>query len=63
MNNYVQLELFDLRSYTSEQSSVTEEVTELVEEIQQLSNYKQLELDLFRQQFYKTPSELFILAA
>lgn len=63
MDNYVQLELFDLQSYTSEQPSVTEEVVELVEEIQQLSNYVQLELELFPQQFYKTPSELFILAA
>ncbi|MBL1201937.1 MAG: hypothetical protein FWK04_23470 [Nostoc sp. GBBB01] len=63
MDNYVQLELFDLQSYTSEQPSLTEDVAELVEDFQQLSNYVQLELDLFAEQFYKTPLELFILAA
>jgi hypothetical protein len=66
MGSYVQLELFDLGPYTSEQPSVTEDVGEWVEEIQQLLNYEQLELDLFPlfpQQSYKTPLELLILAA
>ncbi|MBN3880991.1 MULTISPECIES: hypothetical protein [unclassified Nostoc] len=63
MDNYVQLELFDLQPYTSEQPSVTEDVPELVEEIQQSSKYEQLELNLFPQQICITPLEFIKLAA
>lgn len=59
------MELFDLQAYTSEQSTVTEDVLELVEEIQQPqpSLYKQLELNLFPQKIYFTHLELMELAA
>lgn len=57
------MELFDLQSYTSEKPIVTENVLELVEEIQQPSPYKQLELNLFPQQIYFIPLELMELAA
>lgn len=57
------MELFDLQPYTSEKPTATEDVVELVKEIQQLSNYEQLELNLFPQQIYFTPSECIKLAA
>jgi len=59
------MELFDLQAYTSEQSTVTEDVLKLVEEIQQPqpSRYKQLELNLFPQKIYLTHLELMELAA
>lgn len=65
MENHQQMELFDLQAYTSEQSTVTEDVLKLVEEIQQPqpSRYKQLELNLFPQKIYLTHLELMELAA
>lgn len=65
MDNHQQMELFDLQAYTSEQSTVTEDVLELVGEIQQPqpSLYKQLELNLFPQTIYLTHLELMELAA
>ncbi|MBD2566361.1 hypothetical protein [Anabaena lutea] len=63
MDKYKQLELFDLQPYTSEQLIATEDVVELVEEIQKPSAYKQLELNLFPLQIYLTPLEFMELAA
>ena len=65
MENHQQMELFDLQSYTSEKLIVTEDVLELVEEIQQpqSSPYKPLELNLFPQKIYLTHLELMELAA
>ncbi|MGM3305651.1 hypothetical protein ACSQ6I_06600 [Anabaena sp. WFMT] len=63
MENHQQMELFDLQAYTSKQSTVTEDVLELVEEIQQPIPYKQLELNLFPQKIYFTHLDLMELAA
>lgn len=57
------MELFDLQAYISEQSTVTEDVLELVQEIQKPIAYKQLELNLFPPQIYLTPLEFMKLAA
>ena len=57
------MELFDLQSYTSEKPIVTEDVLELVEEIQQPSPYKQHELNLFPQKICFIPIEFLELAA
>lgn len=57
MNDYEQLELFDLRPYTSEQVPVIEVEEQQVEEIFSSVEYEQLELDLFPQQ----PSVISIL--
>ena len=63
MGNYEQLELFDLRAYTSEQPAAIDREEEQFEEVRQCIQYKQLELDLFPQQSYKTPKEQVRLAA
>ncbi|AFZ57021.1 hypothetical protein H6G54_28280 [Anabaena cylindrica FACHB-243] len=63
IETHQQMELFDLQSYTSEKPIVTEDVLELVEEIQQPSPYKQLELNLFPQKIYFTHLEMIKLAA
>jgi hypothetical protein len=63
MDNHKQLELFDLQAYTSEKPTSTEDVVKLLEEIQQLSAYEQLELNLFPQQIYFVPLEFMKLAA
>lgn len=63
MGNYEQLELFDLRAYTSEQPTASDGEEKPFEEIQQSIDCEQLELDLFPQQPYKTPRELMRLAA
>jgi hypothetical protein len=63
MGNHKQLELFDLRTYTSEQPAVIDSEEEQFEEVRQCVQYKQLELDLFPQQSYKTPKEQVRLAA
>ena len=63
MGNHKQLELFDLRAYTSEQPAAIDREEEQFEEVRQCIQYKQLELDLFPQQSYKTPKEQVRLAA
>lgn len=62
MGNHRQLELFDLRPYTSKQPTAVDGDEEQLEEIRQCVEYEQLELDLFPQS-YKTPTELVRLAA
>jgi len=63
MENHKQLELFDLRAYTSEQPTAIDREEEQFEEVRQCIQYKQLELELFPQQSYKTPKEQVRLAA
>ncbi|MEG4865464.1 MULTISPECIES: hypothetical protein [unclassified Microcoleus] len=63
MENYIQLELFDLRLYTSEQPTVADGEAEQFEEIQQCVEYEQLELDLFPQPSYVRPKTFVRLAA
>jgi hypothetical protein len=63
MDNYVQLELFDLRAYTSEQASATDGEEEQIEAVSPCVEYKQLELDLFPQTSYTIPIEVLKLAA
>jgi hypothetical protein len=63
MGNHKQLELFDLRAYRSEQPAAIDCEEEQFEEVRQCIQYKQLELDLFPQQSYKTPKEQVRLAA
>jgi hypothetical protein len=63
MEKYVQLELFDLRIYTSQQPTVVDSKDEQFEEIQSCVKYKQLELDLFPQPSYETCKQLVRLAA
>lgn len=63
MENYIQLELFDLRLYTSEQPTVVDGEAEPFEEIQPCVEYRQLELDLFPQISYVRPKTFVRLAA
>ena len=63
MGNHKQLELFDLRHYTFKQPTAVDGDEEQVEEIRQCVEYEQMELDLFPQQSYETPTELVRLAA
>ncbi|MBE9129256.1 MULTISPECIES: hypothetical protein [unclassified Coleofasciculus] len=63
MGNHKQLELFDLRTYTSKQSAAIDREEKQFEEVRQCVQYKQLELDLFPQQSYKTLKEQVRLAA
>lgn len=53
MDDSVQLELFDLRPYTSEQPAAIESQEQLFEQTQQDVDYRQLELDLFPEQAQK----------
>ncbi|HAA30108.1 MAG TPA: hypothetical protein DCE56_23505 [Cyanobacteria bacterium UBA8553] len=47
MGNHEQLELFDLRPYTSKQLIAVNSEDEQLEETQQCIKYEQLKLDLF----------------
>lgn len=53
MDDSVQLELFDLRHYTSEQSAAIESQEQLFKQTRQDVEYIQLELDLFPEQSQK----------
>lgn len=63
MGNHKQLELFDLHDYTSEQPTVIDGKQQQFEKVRQCIQDKQLELDLFPQQSYKTPKKSLRLAA
>lgn len=63
MENYVQLELFDLGLYTSEQSTAIDGETQQFEEVLPCVEYEQLELDLFPQPSYVIPKMFVRLAA
>jgi len=63
MENYIQLELFDLRLYTSDQPTVADGEAEQFEEIQPCVEYEQLELDLFPQPPYVRRKTFVRLAA
>lgn len=63
MVDHVQLELFDLHSYTSKQFSANEYQVEWVEKIQPLLQCKQLELELFPQQANEALLEFLVIAA
>ncbi len=63
MDNYVQLELFDLGLYTSEQPTAIDGETEQFEEVPPCVEYEQLELDLFPQPSYVIPKMFVRLAA
>lgn len=47
MDSYVQLELFDLKLYTSEQPSETKDMVKSVEEIQQSSIDIKIDVNLY----------------
>jgi len=63
MGNHKQLELFDLRAYTSEQPAVIDSEEEHFDDVRQCVQYEQLELDLFPQLSYKAHKTQVRLAA
>ncbi|WP_066376955.1 hypothetical protein [Anabaena sp. CA = ATCC 33047] len=63
MENHKQLELFDLRPYTSNQPSLMNEQEQQVKETRSCNEYKQLELDLFPQKSHKNPKQFVRLVA
>lgn len=63
MENHKQLELFDLRLYTSNQPSLINEQEEQVKETRSCIEYKQMELDLFPQKSHEIPQRLVRLVA
>ncbi|AFY46835.1 hypothetical protein Nos7524_0936 [Nostoc sp. PCC 7524] len=63
MENHKQLELFDLRSYTSNQPSLIHGQEQQIKETRSCIEYKQLELDLFPQKSHKNPKQFVRLVA
>ncbi len=63
MGNHKQLELFDLRLYTSKQPSVLNAREVQVRETRPCVEYKQLELDLFPHKSHENPKHLVRLLA
>ncbi|MDZ8026927.1 MAG: hypothetical protein RMX97_19850 [Nostoc sp. DedQUE11] len=63
MGNHKQLELFDLRLYTSKQPSVLDAREVQVKDTRPSVEYKQLELDLFPQKSHENHKHLVRLLA